>query len=147
MQPLAGDHVQFLKAGVMEIPDLFVVNKCDEDRLARKSAHELRSALAYAKIGGASPKTGAKKAAPKAKKGPPAPKVAPGQRIAKIVNDARPHESKIRELYLIALAREPNGRETELLLKHLQRRSNDVRAGYEDILWVLVNSEEFLFNH
>jgi LAO/AO transport system kinase len=52
MQPLAGDHVQFLKAGVMEVPDLFVVNKCDEDRLARKSAHELRSALAYAKIGG-----------------------------------------------------------------------------------------------
>jgi LAO/AO transport system kinase len=50
MQPLAGDHVQFLKAGVMDIPDLFVVNKCDEDRLARKSAHELRSALAYAKL-------------------------------------------------------------------------------------------------
>lgn len=52
MQPLAGDHVQFLKAGVMEIPDLFVVNKCDEALLARKSAHELKSALAYAKIGG-----------------------------------------------------------------------------------------------
>lgn len=50
MQPLAGDHVQFLKAGVMEIPDLFVVNKCDEAQLARKSAHELRSALAYAKV-------------------------------------------------------------------------------------------------
>jgi LAO/AO transport system kinase len=50
LQPLAGDHVQFLKAGVMEIPDVFVVNKCDEDRLARRSAHELRSALAYAKV-------------------------------------------------------------------------------------------------
>lgn len=52
MQPLAGDHVQFLKAGVMEIPDVFVVNKCDEAALARRAAHELRSALTYAKIGG-----------------------------------------------------------------------------------------------
>lgn len=52
MQPLAGDHVQFLKAGIMEVPDVFVINKCDEEQLARRSAHELRAALAYAKIGG-----------------------------------------------------------------------------------------------
>jgi len=50
MQPLAGDHVQFLKAGIMEVPDVFVINKCDEDALARRSAHELRAALAYANI-------------------------------------------------------------------------------------------------
>ncbi len=52
MQPLAGDHVQFLKAGIMEVPDAFVVNKCDEDRLARRSAHELRAALGMARVGG-----------------------------------------------------------------------------------------------
>ena len=54
MQPLAGDHVQFLKAGIMEVPDVFVINKCDEEALARRSAHELRAALAYAKVGGPS---------------------------------------------------------------------------------------------
>ena len=51
LQPLAGDHVQFLKAGVMEVPDLFVINKCDESALARRSLHELRAALDTARIG------------------------------------------------------------------------------------------------
>ncbi len=45
LQPLAGDHVQFLKAGVMEIPDAYVINKCDEESLARRALGELRSAL------------------------------------------------------------------------------------------------------
>lgn len=51
LQPLAGDHVQFLKAGVMEIPDLFVVNKCDEERLARRSVYELETALRSVRVG------------------------------------------------------------------------------------------------
>ncbi len=55
-QPLTGDHVQFMKAGVMDIPDLFVVNKCDEEALARRSTHELRAALHTARIGGDEPR-------------------------------------------------------------------------------------------
>src|SRR4029453_2868653 len=51
LQPLAGDQIQFLKAGVMEVPDVFVVNKCDEETLARRSVHELRAALDCARIG------------------------------------------------------------------------------------------------
>lgn len=51
LQPLAGDHVQFLKAGVMEVPDLFVVNKCDEERLARRSVYELETALQSVRVG------------------------------------------------------------------------------------------------
>lgn len=51
LQPLGGDHVQFLKAGVMEVPDAFVINKCDEVTLARRSVHELRTALECARIG------------------------------------------------------------------------------------------------
>jgi LAO/AO transport system kinase len=50
LQPLAGDHVQFLKAGVMEVPDAFVVNKCDEEKLARRSVHELCAALDSARL-------------------------------------------------------------------------------------------------
>ncbi len=50
LQPLTGDHVQFLKAGVMEVPDVFVVNKCDETKLARRSVLELRAALDCARI-------------------------------------------------------------------------------------------------
>ncbi len=50
MQPLAGDQVQFMKAGIMEVPDTFVINKCDEDELARKSLHLLRSSLKLARL-------------------------------------------------------------------------------------------------
>ena len=50
MQPLAGDQVQFMKAGIMEVPDTFVINKCDEDELARKSHHLLKASLKLAKV-------------------------------------------------------------------------------------------------
>ncbi|MCB9508447.1 MAG: protein kinase, partial [Myxococcales bacterium] len=51
LQPLAGDQVQFMKAGIMEIPDAFVVNKCDEERAARRSLHALRASLSFARPG------------------------------------------------------------------------------------------------
>jgi LAO/AO transport system kinase len=44
LQPLAGDEVQFLKAGIMEVPHAFVVNKCDEPA-AERSYHQLRGSL------------------------------------------------------------------------------------------------------
>lgn len=50
MQPLAGDQIQFMKCGIMEIPDSFVVNKCDEEKLARMSYHMLRTSLKQAKL-------------------------------------------------------------------------------------------------
>lgn len=45
LQPLAGDQVQFMKAGIMEVPDTFVINKCDEESLAKRSYHLLKSSL------------------------------------------------------------------------------------------------------
>ena len=45
MQPNSGDQIQFLKAGVMEIPDLFIINKCDDIVACRKSLLQLRTAL------------------------------------------------------------------------------------------------------
>ncbi|HWP67518.1 MAG TPA: protein kinase [Candidatus Limnocylindria bacterium] len=56
LQPLAGDHVQFMKAGIMEVPDAFVVNKCDEEHLARRSLVELTSALEFAQASGRRPR-------------------------------------------------------------------------------------------
>lgn len=42
--PLGGDEVQFLKAGIIEVPDSFVVNKCDEPA-ADLSLRQLRASL------------------------------------------------------------------------------------------------------
>lgn len=45
VQPGSGDTLQFIKAGVMEIPDLCVVNKSDESALATRAVADLTAAL------------------------------------------------------------------------------------------------------
>ena len=46
VQPGAGDSVQFLKSGIMEIPDLMVVNKADLGALAQRARCDLMACLA-----------------------------------------------------------------------------------------------------
>jgi LAO/AO transport system kinase len=55
-QPASGDALQFMKAGVMEIPDLAVVTKSDMGVAARRAAADLKAALALASRHGAAPK-------------------------------------------------------------------------------------------
>jgi LAO/AO transport system kinase len=54
IQPGSGDVLQFLKAGIMEIPDILVVNKADQDELAKRAVADLRGALQTAHAAGAS---------------------------------------------------------------------------------------------
>lgn len=44
-QPGAGDLLQFMKAGVLELPDVFFVNKADTGAAAERTAGELRAGL------------------------------------------------------------------------------------------------------
>ncbi len=44
-QPASGDSIQFLKAGIMEVPHVLVVNKADMGAPARKTMTELQMAL------------------------------------------------------------------------------------------------------
>lgn len=46
VQPFSGDVLQFIKAGVMEIPHILAVNKADDEALARKAMSEVHAALA-----------------------------------------------------------------------------------------------------
>ena len=45
VQPGSGDALQFLKAGIMELPDVLVVNKADQGALAQRAMADLRAAL------------------------------------------------------------------------------------------------------
>ncbi|MGE0680743.1 MAG: ArgK/MeaB family GTPase [Candidatus Binatia bacterium] len=47
IQPFSGDLLQFIKAGVMEIPDVLAVNKADDEALARKALADVKAALSY----------------------------------------------------------------------------------------------------
>ncbi len=53
IQPGSGDVLQFLKAGIMEIPDVLVVNKADHEELAKRAVTDLRGALRTAQAVGA----------------------------------------------------------------------------------------------
>lgn len=54
------------------------------------------------------------------------------------------------ELFLIALGRLPKDHEPERIRRHLEQTTpvmgGRVRA-FEDIMWALINTKEFIFNH
>lgn len=58
----------------------------------------------------------------------------------------RPRPEKVRELYLRVYSREPQADELAVAMQHLEK-SPDEKLAFEDILWALVNTKEFLFNH
>ncbi len=70
-----------------------------------------------------------------------------GGRILQLASDKRPDSEKVRELYLIALSREPRAEELRTVLAYLDARRDDLTAAYEDVLWAVINTKEFLFNH
>jgi LAO/AO transport system kinase len=45
VQPASGDTLQFLKAGIMEVPDVLVVTKADLGEVALRAQRDLRAAL------------------------------------------------------------------------------------------------------
>jgi hypothetical protein len=77
-------------------------------------------------------------------------------RADRLTKDTRPDDDKITDLYHIALSREPNADEVKFARAHLNKKtagksSDEAYKGkkeaYEDILWALLNTKEFLFNH
>jgi len=71
-----------------------------------------------------------------------------GTRATNLASDAkRDHTEKLRELYLVAFSREPVEEELAIGLAHIKKNEKEVKRAYEDIIWALVNTKEFLFNH
>lgn len=69
-----------------------------------------------------------------------------GRAAAFAADKTRTVEAKIRELYKLALSREPGDQEMKSALGYVGERHNQ-REPWEDLIWALVNSKEFLFNH
>jgi hypothetical protein len=71
---------------------------------------------------------------------------APNNRFRKAMAAGKPLEEILRELYLAGLCRQPTPEEIQDTLRHCQSRPDPV-SGLEDICWVLINTDEFLFQH
>ncbi len=80
-----------------------------------------------------------------------------GRAAVLAANQEQSDEQKIRELYAWAYAREPDETELQLATAYLDKyakktsdeKGNPVtkRPAYEDMVWALINTKEFLFNH
>lgn len=64
--------------------------------------------------------------------------------LTKIIAEAHSDEEVFVELYLRCLGREPHAAELSTCRKHIVK-VRDRREAFEDILWALVNSTEFLY--
>ena len=59
----------------------------------------------------------------------------------------RSDAEKLRELYLLAFSREPTQDELDIAVAHIEKNKANTKVAFEDIVWALVNTKEFLFNH
>ncbi len=71
----------------------------------------------------------------------------PGSFLHEVATSDAKDDAKVRQLYLAALARQPNGRELKLAQELRRARGGDMIGALADVWWALLNSNEFLLNH
>lgn len=71
----------------------------------------------------------------------------PAGRLGRLLAKAnRPDDAIVEDLYLATFSRVPTDKE-KALVKELLAKAPSRKEGLEDLLWALLNSSEFLFNH
>ena len=72
--------------------------------------------------------------------------VDPRNRLSRMLADKDPDADILDTLYLRALSRKPSPRTRTAMLAHVGG-SSDKRQAWEDVLWTLLNSQEFIYQH
>jgi hypothetical protein len=74
-------------------------------------------------------------------------KISGGSRIAAWMNDKdRTDSDKMTELFLTCYSRLPTADEMEIALRHIEGKKDKKKEAYEDLMWALINTKEFLFS-
>ena len=60
--------------------------------------------------------------------------------------EKQPTEAIVTDLYLRAFSREPNDEEKKIAVKYFES-AKDKGQALEDIVWVAINRDEFLFQY
>ena len=82
----------------------------------------------------------------------------PNGRADQMAKDDRPIEAKVNELFLAAFSREPRSEERKTAIDFLMESQVDAEGkpiagqkpnpeSVQDLIWALINTKEFLFNH
>ncbi len=67
-------------------------------------------------------------------------------RVATLMESKTPTDKLVEDLYLSAYSRMPNVSERKIAVDSIEA-SKDKQKGAEDLLWAMMNSKEFVFNH
>ncbi len=70
----------------------------------------------------------------------------PNGRADQLAKDARPDAEKVEELFLWVFGRRPSPEHLQVALEHINRNVQNKKAAYENLLWALINTKEFVFN-
>jgi hypothetical protein len=71
-----------------------------------------------------------------------------GSFLHTVVTGSGSDASKVKAIYLATLSREPTSREMNMVEKSFRAAGpNGIVAAYQDLMWVLLNSNEFIVNH
>jgi hypothetical protein len=70
----------------------------------------------------------------------------PNGRAEAMSKDPRPDVEKVDELFLWAFARKPSEEQRAVALAHINKHVTNKKIAYENILWALLNTKEFVFN-
>jgi hypothetical protein len=68
-----------------------------------------------------------------------------GGRADMLAQDKRSDAEKVTELFLWALGRPPSAEHLQIAVAHVERHAKDKRVAYQNLLWVLINTKEFVF--
>lgn len=83
---------------------------------------------------------------------------APSGRADVLTKSNTPEAEKVRDLYLAAFSREPSADEMKVAEAYINRSRVDAqgkaidpaiakREAYEDLIWAIINTKEYLYNH
>jgi hypothetical protein len=70
----------------------------------------------------------------------------PNNRLGKLLADKKSEKGILDQLYLASLSRLPSDAERQPALNHVAKNM-DKRKAWEDVMWALLNTREFLFRH
>jgi hypothetical protein len=69
-----------------------------------------------------------------------------GGRAEQLAQDKRPDAEKVTELFLWAFARKPTAEDMKVAVDHIAKNAKNKKVAYENIIWALINTKEFIFN-
>jgi hypothetical protein len=67
-------------------------------------------------------------------------------RADQLALDKRADAEKVEELFYWAFAHKPDAEQLKAALDHIAKHATNKKAAYENIIWALINTKEFVFN-